>query len=105
MCRCACAAPPGSRSAHFFAQGITLEVFGDANDYVGKGLSGGRIIVRPTVSSPLVSQRQQHRRKHRPLWRDRRHLVAAGQAGERFAVRSSGAKVVIETAAPMAANI
>lgn len=39
----------------FLCSGITLEVFGDANDYVGKGLSGGRIVVRPTVSSPLVS--------------------------------------------------
>src|SRR3546814_4413293 len=46
----------GQSLGAFLCQGITLEVFGDANDYVGKGLSGGRIIVRPTVSSPLVSQ-------------------------------------------------
>src|SRR3546814_20181682 len=46
----------GQSLGAFLCQGITLEVFGDANDYVGKGLSGGRIIVRPPVSSPLVSQ-------------------------------------------------
>src|SRR3546814_254535 len=46
----------GQSLGAFLCQGITLEVFGDANDYVGKGLSGGRIILRPTESSPLVSQ-------------------------------------------------
>src|SRR3546814_9151237 len=44
----------GQSLGAFLCSGITLEVFGDANDYVGKGLSGGRTIVRPTVSSPLV---------------------------------------------------
>ncbi|WP_294287476.1 glutamate synthase large subunit, partial [uncultured Sphingomonas sp.] len=43
----------GQSLGAFLCRGITLEVFGDANDYVGKGLSGGTIIVRPAVSSPL----------------------------------------------------
>jgi glutamate synthase (NADPH/NADH) large chain len=71
-------------------------VFGDANDYVGKGLSGGTIVVRPLPSSPIV-------------WADNviigntclygataGKLFAAGRAGERFAVRNSGASTVVE---------
>jgi glutamate synthase (NADPH/NADH) large chain len=46
----------GQSLGAFLCKGITLEVFGDSNDYVGKGLSGGTIIVRPAVSSPLASQ-------------------------------------------------
>ena len=46
----------GQSLGAFLCKGITLEVFGDANDYVGKGLSGGTIVVRPPVSSPLASQ-------------------------------------------------
>src|SRR3546814_2515751 len=46
----------GQSLGAFLCKGITLEVFGDANDYVGKGLSGGIIAVRPVVSSPLKSQ-------------------------------------------------
>ncbi len=46
----------GQSLGAFLCKGITLEVFGDANDYVGKGLSGGNIVVRPVVSSPLASQ-------------------------------------------------
>jgi glutamate synthase (NADPH/NADH) large chain len=46
----------GQSLGAFMCKGITLEVFGDANDYVGKGLSGGTIILRPAVSSPLASQ-------------------------------------------------
>src|SRR5690606_6835830 len=86
----------GQSLGAFLCQGVTLEVFGDANDYVGKGLSGGRIVVRPTVASPLVSQ-------HNPIIGNTvlygataGTLLAAGQAGERFAVRNSGANVVVE---------
>ena len=46
----------GQSLGAFAVQGMKLEVFGDANDYVGKGLSGGTIVVRPTISSPLVPQ-------------------------------------------------
>ena len=86
----------GQSLGAFLCQGITLEVFGDANDYVGKGLSGGRIIVRPTVSSPLVSQHNSIVGNTVLYGATAGTLLAAGQAGERFAVRNSGANVVVE---------
>src|SRR3546814_8413947 len=86
----------GQSLGAFRCQGITLEVFGDANDYVGKGLSGGRIIVRPTVSSPLVSQHNSIVGNTVLYGATAGMLLAAGQAGERFAVRNSGAEVVVE---------
>ena len=86
----------GQSLGAFAVQGLKLEVFGDANDYVGKGLSGGTIVVRPLPSSPIV-------------WADNAiigntclygatagRLFAAGRAGERFAVRNSGAVTVVE---------
>ena len=69
---------------------------GDANDYVGKGLSGGTIIVRPTVSSPLQSNDNSIIGNTVLYGATSGRLYAAGQAGERFAVRNSGAHVVIE---------
>jgi glutamate synthase (NADPH) large chain len=86
----------GQSLGAFLCQGITLEVFGDANDYVGKGLSGGKIIVRPTVSSPLQSQDNSIIGNTVLYGATSGHLFAAGQAGERFAVRNSGAHVVVE---------
>ena len=87
----------GQSLGAFLCKGITLEVFGDANDYVGKGLSGGTIVVRPVVS--LAARQPTTTRSSatpcstaRPAGR----LFAAGQAGERFAVRNSGATVVVE---------
>ena len=61
----------GQSFGAFLAHGITLELLGDANDYVGKGLSGGRVIVRPPAGSTRVRE-QHHRRQHRALRRDRR---------------------------------
>jgi glutamate synthase (NADPH/NADH) large chain len=86
----------GQSLGAFLCQGITLEVFGDANDYVGKGLSGGRIVVRPTVSSQLESQHNSIIGNTVLYGATSGTLLAAGQAGERFAVRNSGAKVVVE---------
>ncbi len=86
----------GQSLGAFLCQGITLEVFGDANDYVGKGLSGGRIVVRPTVSSPLSSQDNSIIGNTVLYGATSGALFAAGQAGERFAVRNSGATVVVE---------
>jgi glutamate synthase (NADPH/NADH) large chain len=86
----------GQSLGAFLCQGITLEVFGDANDYVGKGLSGGTIIVRPTVSSPLDSQHNSIIGNTVLYGATSGKLFAAGQAGERFAVRNSGAHVVVE---------
>ncbi|PHR19494.1 MAG: glutamate synthase large subunit [Sphingopyxis sp.] len=86
----------GQSLGAFLCQGITLEVFGDSNDYVGKGLCGGKIIVRPMVSSPLVSQDNTIIGNTVLYGATAGQLFAAGQAGERFAVRNSGADVVVE---------
>jgi glutamate synthase (NADPH/NADH) large chain len=77
-------------------QGMKLVVFGDANDYVGKGLSGGEIVVRPLVSSPLVSNENTIIGNTVLYGATAGSLFASGQAGERFAVRNSGAVTVIE---------
>ena len=65
----------GQSLGAFAVQGLRLEVFGDANDYVGKGLSGGTIIVRPLVSSPIVDQRERDHRQHLPVRRHGRQAV------------------------------
>ncbi len=69
---------------------------GDANDYVGKGLSGGTIVVRPQMSSPLVASENTIIGNTVLYGATDGFLFAAGRAGERFAVRNSGAKVVVE---------
>ncbi|ODU22341.1 MAG: glutamate synthase subunit alpha [Sphingomonas sp. SCN 67-18] len=86
----------GQSLGAFLCKGITLEVFGDANDYVGKGLSGGIISVRPMVSSPLESQNNTIIGNTVLYGATSGKLFASGQAGERFAVRNSGATVVVE---------
>ncbi len=86
----------GQSLGAFLCKGITLEVFGDANDYVGKGLSGGIISVRPMVSSPLESQHNTIIGNTVLYGATSGKLFAAGRAGERFAVRNSGADVVVE---------
>ena len=86
----------GQSLGAFACKGITLEVFGDANDYVGKGLSGATIVVRPTVSSPLETKDNAIIGNTVLYGATSGRLFAAGQAGERFAVRNSGASVVVE---------
>jgi glutamate synthase (NADPH/NADH) large chain len=86
----------GQALGAFAAPGLKLEVFGDANDYVGKGLSGGRIVVRPAQESPLVAADNTIIGNTVLYGATAGHLLAAGRAGERFAVRNSGASVVIE---------
>jgi glutamate synthase (NADPH/NADH) large chain len=86
----------GQSLGAFLCKGITLEVFGDANDYVGKGLSGGVIVVRPMVSSPIESWNNTIIGNTVLYGATSGRLFAAGQAGERFAVRNSGADVVVE---------
>ncbi|SFR35081.1 glutamate synthase large subunit [Litoreibacter janthinus] len=86
----------GQSLGAFAAPGLKLEVFGDANDYVGKGLSGGRIVVRPTQNSPLKADDNTIIGNTVLYGATDGYLFAAGRAGERFGVRNSGAKVVIE---------
>ena len=86
----------GQSLGAFAVQGIKLEVFGDANDYTGKGLSGGTIVVRPLASSPLVSNENTIIGNTVLYGATAGRLFAAGQAGERFCVRNSGAIAVVE---------
>ena len=86
----------GQSFGAFVPRGVTLRLIGDANDYLGKGLSGGRIIARPPETSPFAAED---------------HIIAGnvilygatageafirGQVGERFCVRNSGAVAVVE---------
>jgi glutamate synthase (NADPH/NADH) large chain len=86
----------GQSLGAFAAPGLKLEVSGDANDYVGKGLSGGTIVVRPPMASPLVAADNTIIGNTVLYGATDGYLFACGRAGERFGVRNSGAKVVIE---------
>ncbi|MDQ2094294.1 glutamate synthase large subunit [Rhodalgimonas zhirmunskyi] len=86
----------GQSLGAFAAPGLKIEVAGDANDYVGKGLSGGTIVVRPPMASPLVASENTIIGNTVLYGATDGYLFAAGRAGERFAVRNSGAKVVVE---------
>ncbi|SPH19507.1 Glutamate synthase [NADPH] large chain [Ascidiaceihabitans donghaensis] len=86
----------GQSLGAFAAPGLKLEVSGDANDYVGKGLSGGTIVMRPPMASPVVASDNTIIGNTVLYGATDGYLFAAGRAGERFAVRNSGAKVVIE---------
>ncbi|NOX41151.1 MAG: glutamate synthase large subunit [Alphaproteobacteria bacterium] len=86
----------GQSLGAFAAPGLKLEVSGDANDYVGKGLSGGIIVVRPPLASPLVAADNTIVGNTVLYGATAGKLFANGRAGERFGVRNSGASVVVE---------
>ena len=86
----------GQSLGAFAVQGVKLEVFGDANDYVGKGLSGGTIVVRPPTKSELATEQNTIVGNTVLYGATAGELFAAGQAGERFCVRNSGAVAVVE---------
>jgi len=86
----------GQSLGAFAAPGLKIEVSGDANDYVGKGLSGGTVVVRPPMESPLKAHENTIIGNTVLYGATGGHLFAAGRAGERFAVRNSGAHVVVE---------
>ena len=77
-------------------KGMHLRLFGDANDYVGKGMGGGRIAIAPTRESGIVAKRSAIIGNTCLYGATGGELYAAGQAGERFAVRNSGATAVVE---------
>jgi glutamate synthase (NADPH/NADH) large chain len=76
--------------------GMHLRLHGDANDYVGKGMSGGCIAISPHVEAPIVAKRSTIVGNTCLYGATGGEFYAAGQAGERFAVRNSGATAVIE---------
>ena len=80
----------------FLTKGITLTVEGDCNDYVGKGLSGGKIIVKPSPNSKLISNKNTIIGNTVLYGATSGKLFASGQAGERFAVRNSGSLAIVE---------
>jgi len=86
----------GQSLGAFAISGLKLEVSGDANDYVGKGLSGGLIVIRPPMTSPLKTDDNTIIGNTVLYGATAGYLFAAGRAGERFAVRNSGAQVVVE---------
>jgi glutamate synthase (NADPH/NADH) large chain len=86
----------GQSLGAFAAPGLKLVVAGDANDYVGKGLSGATIVVRPQMNSVIVASENTIIGNTVLYGATNGYLFAAGRAGERFAVRNSGAKAVIE---------
>jgi glutamate synthase domain-containing protein 3 len=86
----------GQSLGAFAVQGVKLKLYGDSNDYVGKGLSGGTIIVRPMVSSQLESQDNVIIGNTVLYGATAGRAFFRGRAGERFAVRNSGAEAVVE---------
>ena len=85
----------GQSLGAFAVQGLRIELTGEANDYVGKGLSGATIIIKP--SPHLISPESNAILGNTCLYgATAGKLLAAGQAGERFAVRNSGAITVVE---------
>jgi glutamate synthase (NADPH/NADH) large chain len=86
----------GQSFGAFLARGITLDLAGQANDYVGKGLSGGRIVVRPAAESMLVAEDNIIVGNTLLYGAIEGECYIRGVAGERFAVRNSGATAVVE---------
>ena len=86
----------GQSLGAFLVPGIKIQLTGEANDYVGKGLSGGLISIRPSVESPLIAQKNTIIGNTVLYGATSGKLFASGRAGERFAVRNSGAEVVVE---------
>jgi len=80
----------------FLPRGITLRLYGDANDYVGKGLSGGRIIVRPPAEAPIVAEHNIVAGNVILYGATGGEVFLRGVVGERFCVRNSGAIAVVE---------
>ena len=88
----------GQSFGAFNVHGLHLNLTGDANDYVGKGMTGGEIVLRPPESSRFVARDTVIIGNTCLYGATGGGLFAAGQAGERFAVRNSGATAVIEGA-------
>ncbi|MEZ4433778.1 MAG: glutamate synthase large subunit [bacterium] len=86
----------GQSFGAFLPQGVAFELVGDGNDYLGKGLSGGRIAVRPPEASRFRPEQNVIIGNTVLYGATGGELYAVGHAGERFAVRNSGARAVVE---------
>jgi glutamate synthase (NADPH) large chain len=96
MIKCKFTGSAGQSFGGFLAPGITFELEGDANDYFGKGLSGGRLIVYPPKSSTFRPQNNIITGNVNLFGATGGEAYINGMAGERFAVRNSGATAVVE---------
>jgi glutamate synthase (NADPH/NADH) large chain len=88
----------GQSFGAFLPRGITLRLVGDANDYVGKGLSGGRITVRPHPDAQFTAEQNIIAGNVILYGATSGELFLRGMVGERFCVRNSGALAVVEGA-------
>ena len=86
----------GNSFGAFIPKGLTLRLYGDANDYVAKGLSGGRVIVRPDEKATFVSELNVIAGNVIGYGSTSGQIFIRGRVGERFCVRNSGAIAVVE---------
>ncbi len=86
----------GQSFGAFVPRGITLRLLGDANDYLGKGLSGGRLIVAPAADSPFAAENNVIAGNVIVYGATAGEVFLRGIVGERFCVRNSGAIAVVE---------
>jgi len=86
----------GQSFGAFVPRGITLRLLGDANDYVGKGLSGGRIVLRPDRAAGFAPEQNVIAGNVLGYGATAGEIFVRGQVGERFCVRNSGATAVVE---------
>jgi glutamate synthase (NADPH/NADH) large chain len=86
----------GQSFGAFVPRGMTMRLYGDANDYFGKGLSGGRLIVRPQVEAVFAAEEQIIAGNVILYGATAGEAFIRGQVGERFCVRNSGAMAVVE---------
>ena len=86
----------GQSFGAFNVQGMTLKLYGDSNDYVGKGLSGGKIVIQPSMTSSLLSNKNVIIGNTVLYGATSGKLYASGMAGDRFCVRNSGAEAIVE---------
>ena len=86
----------GTSFGAFVPKGITLRLEGDANDYVGKGLSGGRIVIRPPADANFSAEHNVIAGNVIGYGATGGEMYLRGLAGERFCVRNSGATAVVE---------
>jgi glutamate synthase (NADPH/NADH) large chain len=86
----------GQSFGAFVPAGVTLRLYGDANDYVGKGLSGGRLVIRPDPTAPFAAEDHIIAGNTILYGATSGELFCRGRVGERFAVRNSGAVAVVE---------
>ncbi len=87
----------GQSFGAFIPKGVTLTLEGDANDYLGKGLSGGKIILHPPIGSTFVAEENMITGNVALYGATSGEVYIRGMAGERFAVRNSGVNAVVES--------